>query len=856
MPIHGYLGGVISATAPYVTTAGASGVFTLEEQLQASAQNNWPGYQISRSVRLRSSASAYLNRTLSTPTNNKIWTWSAWLKRGTIGDGGTTYISKTSLFEAPSSGSTFDSIYIKNADAIVWYFATGGATTGYLESTALFRDPSAWYHLVFVYDSTQATDSNRMKVYVNGSQIAVTSAQYVAQNTNSRINSAVVHKIGAFDADSRYADCYLTEINFVDGQALTPASFGVTDSVTGVWNPIRYSGTYGNNGFYLNFKDPTSTTTIGYDYSGNSNNWTANNISVTAGSTYDSMVDVPIGYGSDTGVGGELRGNYCTFNPVYIVSGNSNSGGTWSNGNLQFTNGSTNNNSSMPTMALPTTGKWYWEIVTTAFGGGSNPIVGICDYTGGANGSGGWYYRSNGNKYDQSGNGFSYGATWTTNDVISVAVDMDAATPTFYKNGVSQGVAWTSITSNVSNTLLYPYVRVNVAGDTYVANFGQRAFTYTAPSGYKCLCTTNLPTPTISNGANHMAATIWTGNGASSVTVNNSVNSISFQPDFVWAKNRTTAVGHSLYDSIRGAGANTELNSASTNAEGAGNQDQYGYLSAFNSNGFTGVNGSSSPNYYFNESGSGFVGWQWKGGGTAVTNTAGSITSSVSANTSAGFSVLTYTGTGSNATVGHGLGVAPNMVITKRRDAADGWVTYHTSLTSGAYILSLQSTNAQSSSATVYNSMTTRNSTVYSIGTDTSTNTSSGTYVAYCFAAISGYSAFGSWQNNNSTNGTFIYTGFRPRFILLKNSDNVENWFIWDSARQTYNMPAPSLNWLQPNTANAEGTNSANTAEIDGLSNGFKIYTTNPASGEISFGTRTYIYAAFAENPFNISRAR
>lgn len=215
---------------------------------------------------------------------------------------------------------------------------------------------------------------------------------------------------------------------------------------------------------------------------------------------------------------------------------------------------------------------------------------------------------------------------------------------------------------------------------------------------------------------------------------------------------------------------------------------------------------------------------------------------------------MTYTGTIANATVGHGLGVAPKMIIARNRTNVVNWIVYHANLTSASYYLTLDETNAQTNNSIFWQGVA-PTSTVFSLGANSSCNGTSSN-VAYCFAPIAGYSAFGSWQNNNSTDGAFIYLGFRPRFILLKNTDNVENWFIWDSSRQTYNVAPPSLNWLQPNTSNAEGTNSANTAEIDGLSNGFKIRTTNPASGEISFGTRTYIYAAFAENPFNISRAR
>jgi hypothetical protein len=828
-------------------------------------QQSAGGYQISRSVRLRSSASAYLNRTLSTPTNNKIWTWSAWLKRGTLNDGGATYIAKCPLFDAPSSGSTFDAVYIRNNDYIVWYFATGGATTGYLESTAVFRDPSAWYHLVFVYDSTQATDSNRMKVYVNGSQIAVTATQYVAQNTNSRINSAVVHKIGAFDASSNYADCYLTEINFIDGQALTPASFGVTNSVTGVWNPIRYSGTYGTNGFYLNFKDPTSTTTIGYDYSGNSNNWTANNISVTAGTTYDSMVDSPTNYGTDTGVGGSVRGNYCTFNP--LAKGPNFPAPT--NGNLQTGDTSAGNyHQSIGSTAAVSSGKWYWEIALNGTTYNSRSIgIAFASELATVGDNAMWSSASALKNYRAielltsttvrpcesiagtitTASTITLPSTLTGSSVFMVAMDIGAGAIWFGLDGtwlksattaeIIAGTTTNAVYADISaptqpwTPAVYNYLNAS-SGYGWIGKFGQTAFSYTAPSGYKALCTQNLSTPTISNGANYMAASLYTGTG-SSQTVSNAVNSISFQPDMVWVKSRSAATDHKLTDSVRGA--TLAVISNSTAAE---TTDSTG-LTAFGSSGFT-----VGANTTYNNSGATYVGWQWKGGGTAVTNTAGSITSSVSANTTAGFSVVTYNGTGSNATVGHGLGVALNFLIVKQRNTTKDWIVWHNGIL-GTQFLSLNSTDATQTVATIWNS-TIPTSTVFSLGTNTAVNTNGGNYLAYCFAPISGYSAFGSYTGNGSTDGPFIFTNMRPRWLMFKRTDTTNNWIMYDTSRSTYNA---AQNFLYPDLANAEGTG----VYIDFVSNGFKLRDTN-AIFNASGGT--YIYAAFAENPFTLARAR
>ena len=251
------------------------------------------GYQISRSVRLRSSASAYLNRTLTTPTNNKIFTYSLWAKRGTLG-------SAQMLLSGGDGSSNNDAWFgFNSSDQLVFASLTGGAYKIQVNTSAVFRDPSAFYSIVLFVDNTHATNSNGIKIYVNGVNQTLTYTTWV-QNGGSSINTANPHYIGRLNYSAiQYLDGYLTEINFVDGQALTPSSFGETDPITGSWVAKKYTGTYGTNGFYLNFADNSAATatTIGKDYSGNGNNWTPNNISVTAGSTYDSMLDVPSGNG-------------------------------------------------------------------------------------------------------------------------------------------------------------------------------------------------------------------------------------------------------------------------------------------------------------------------------------------------------------------------------------------------------------------------------------------------------------------------------------------------------------------------------------------------------------------------------
>jgi hypothetical protein len=854
MPINGYLGNVISATAPTVNSGVASGIFTLEEQMQAAG--TWPVggyYLISRSVRIRASASAYFSRTPSSATNRSTWTYSAWIKKSPL-----DYNQSLTLLSAGSFGSDLFTIQVTDnglsVPCIAVYGQISGSAVLNIAETPARRDPSAWFHLVVVLDTTQATASNRLKLYYNGAQVtALTTATYPNQNTTFAINNNQATAIGArAGGGAPYYDGYLTEINFVDGQALTPTSFGATDAVTGVWNPIRYTGTYGTNGFYLNFSDNSgaTATTIGKDSSGNGNNWTPNNISVTAGTTYDSMVDVPTNYGSDTGAGGEVRGDYCTFNPLNATDT------TFSNGNLRMVTASPGyGRPHLSTFGIASGQKFYAEFVVTSVGASSDVTIGIDDgsivpayYSNSGSTSGlpanfrG--YRNGGGTYVGSTyTSGSPGISYTNGNTISVAVDRSANQITYYKNGSS--VYTQSIASSVDQ--YYLCVMTFTGSADLTLNAGQTAFSYTAPSGFKALCTQNLPTPTISNGANYMAATLWTGTGVGSRAITNTSNGVSFQPDWVWIKSRSAAYSHQTNDSVRGA-TNGCLYTDLTNAVDA----NFG-ITSFDASGFTLGNTASLISSSFasqNGSGTTFVGWQWKASGSTVSNTVGSITSTVNANTTAGFSILTYTGNGTvGATVGHGLGATPGMVIVKSRSATADWPVKILPYMTGGQRLELSTTNAITTEAAGSGSLwnaTNPNSTVITLGNQAMTNTNGTTYVAYCFAPITGYSAFGSYTGNGSTDGPFVFTNMRPRWLMFKRTDTTNNWIMYDTSRSTYNA---AQNFLYPDLANTEGTG----VYIDFVSNGFKLRDTN-AIFNASGGT--YIYAAFAENPFTISRAR
>ena len=338
---------------------------------------------------------------------------------------------------------------------------------------------------------------------------------------------------------------------------------------------------------------------------------------------------------------------------------------------------------------------------------------------------------------------------------------------------------------------------------------------------------------TINKGSSYFNTVLYTGNGASP----RSITGVGFKPDFVWSKSRSTAENHNLYDAVRG-GANS-LRSNLSNAENV--SSIYGYVSTFDSDGVTYISGGTN-NDLNNGNGVTFVNWNWLGANSTTSNTSGTITSTVSANTTAGFSIVTYTGNGtSGATVGHGLGVAPSMIILKSRSNGGAqWAVYHQSL-GNTKALQLDATNAAGTSAAYWNN-TSPTSTVFSLGNGTDPNQNTGTYVAYCFAEVKGYSKFGSYTGNGNADGTFVYTGFKPAFVMRKRTDTTADWRMDDSKRDGYNVIPFTL---FPNLVNEETTNSG--YNVDLLSNGFKSRATS-VNQNASGGT--YIYMAFAQNPF------
>jgi hypothetical protein len=606
-------------------------------------------------------------------------------------------------------------------------------------------------------------------------------------------------------------------------------------TVDGTGTEVNQSG---KNYIYMAFAD-TREAAFWKDVSGQGNNWTPNNLDYR-----DSLPDSP-------------ANNFATLNPLIPTSS------TTAEGNLKANLVPTN--TSISSTFAVNSGKWYAEFVPTTIAGyaligisspnettwlGGNSIV-LQSITGNLLDYGDWVASNS-----------SLSTTYTVNDVIGVALDLDGSTIEYFKNGSSIGSATIALgTTNTDVSFMLGMSSASATGYTY-ANFGQDStfagakpmgaytddsklgtFQYQPPAGFKSLCSQNLPIPTIVDGTEYFNTVLYTGNGGTQT-----ITGVGFQPDLTWVKGRSIAQGHSLYDVIRGYDYKV-LSSDSTSAQ----VTETGGVSAVASDGFT-LTGNNTIIGGSNSSGQTYAAWNWLAGGTAVSNTAGTITSQVSANPTAGFSIVSYTGNGTHGTIGHGLS-GLDMLIVKDRSTAENWAVWHSGIPITQY-LRLNSSNAAATPARKRWNDTSPTSTVFSVGDsadigDREVNQNGENYIAYCFANTDGYLKAGSYTGNGSTsNPPFVFTGFRPAWVLIKcSSAGSTNWLLLDNKREGYNS---AQDVLFPESSAAEETNAAKT--VDFLSNGFKVAAT--ANVNTNANGSTYIFLAFAETPFKYANAR
>jgi len=777
-----------------------------------------------------------MSRTSTTATSSTIFTISLWFKRGNLTTAGQ---SPTLINEySGNSDAAYLIMRLQPADTI----NVSGYTTNWRTTTRVFRDPSAWYHFVLAVDTNQATAADRIKLYINGvEETSFSASSNPSSGTNLGFNTGGAQNIGRINptiGGTNYFDGYMAEFNFIDGQQLSPTSFGETND-DGVWIAKAYAGSYGDNGFYLTGEDSAD---LGADESGNSNDFTSSGLT-----SDDQVTDTP-------------TENYATWN--VLDKGTI----TASDGNLTVTSGA-DQAGIRSTIAIPQSGKYYWEVTCNTLGyinqiglaSSSKSMANINDSGATVSnrgwGFGSWFSSFNGNvtKFKSDVGGGGSGANWTgvgnpaATDVLMVAYDSDNGSLWFGKNGTwfdSSGTADPATNTdprfsglNDGTEWFALWAGYSTYSPNYTANFGQSGFEYTPPTGFVALSTANLPTPAIKDGTANFQTTLYTGNGTAIGSGGNAVSqseNSTFQPDFVWIRRRNAAVEHALTDAVRGV--TKELSSNATGAEETVAEG----ITTFGSSGFTvGSDGS------YNANTGTYAAWQWKANGSGSSNEDGSInTTATSVNTAAGISISTYTGNAtSGATIGHGLGVAPDVIIVKNRDAADAWQVYHSGVASdpATDYLVLNTTAASVDNVNRWND-TAPTSSVFSLGNAVEVNTNTEDYVAYCFAGVDGFSKFGSYTGNGSADGPFIFTGFRPAFVMTKRTNSTSSWLMYDSIRDTDNE---TYNRLFADLTNAEVTSTA--VGFDLLSNGFKLRNSN---FNVNASGSTYIFMAFAEHPF------
>ena len=774
-----------------------------------------------------------LTRSVSSAGDQRKFTISFWFKHGVISTpelaGSGQQIGQPLIGIRPSSGVAYWQVQIFSegdggtADRAIGVQALDSsgshACSKYMGNFAM-GDTTKWYHVVVGVDTTQSTASDRVKIYVDGQDLDdITSATYSnfdgGQSVQLSTNASGSEISLGGKTSNYYFDGYMAEVNFIDGTVYDASKFGQTDTSTGRWIPKAISSvTYGTNGFRCEFAN-TAGQTLGHDTSGNGNHLTVNNISATT----DLSIDTP-------------STNYATFL-------DSHQGTKKTEGNLEIEIGNSNFGHNCSSLR-PHSGKWYAEfrcitkgrsevgIQHTEFMPENSATARMTAPTDGSLAGLMWSANDGVLTKDSSNNSDLTLNTYDANDIIGIALDLDTANGnqpnvSFYKNG--------TIETNGQNIPLPHGKYCMVAGDVatgyggkWVANFGQNPsfcggitaaantdgsgslFKYTPPTGYLGLKQDNMPE----------------GKDLS---------------DFVWIKNRDSNDSHQIYDSSRGVFKNLS-------PDGTGAQDTIeDGLSKFLKGGF-----EISENAAVNSLNESYLGWNWiVNGGTTAANTDGSgasIASTTQANQTSGVSIIKYTGTGSNGTVAHGLSSAPEWVVVKNLDnGSEGWSNYHVGMSSATKIMTWNNSNAEADSATDWNSTAPTNKVVY-VGTNARTNNNTQEHIMYAWHSVPGYSKFGKYTGNANADGPFVFTGFKPSWIMIKNRGATASWFILDGTRNTFN---PVENWLVADDPQAEVVTSGD-RKIDFLSNGFKIRAT---TADFNGSGAVIIYMAFAEHPFN-----
>ena len=817
-----------------------------------------------QSLRLNDNSSEYLGRTPSSAGNTNTFTYSCWAKIST------NESAYNWVFASAGTGaSNFTLLYLDGSSRrLAWYWYNGSTDYG-KHYSAYLRDTTHFFHVVYAFDTTQATASDRVKVYVNGDQYSTIISDYgwMGQNENMHFNATNEHLIGKYIGNVSVADGYMSDIHMVDGQALTPDSFGETKN--GVWIPKAYEGSYGTNGFRLEFKNTTvggtspSSSTIGADTSGNNHHFNDYNL----GTNDSNLPDCP-------------ENNFMTFNALhYADSTNPNTSDNLQYGALYFHADS--DDGIFATMEIPTSGKWYFEIVLAHV---SKPtgvyLMGNAhenrdDFTHTSNYTSffeGFSIQGSTNKVFEYG-GSHIGSTHSSGTIYAFLIDVDNSTYDIYQNdtkildagtfnhpGFQEGVVLAvgnNSDSGTNNCNFY----LNAGADSTFS--GQKTsgsaeaqdpngvgdFYYTTKGGL-ALCTKNLPDTTVSPNQPQQASDFfkvltYEGDGNN----NRDITGIGFKPDITWIK-ETNSTSHWAYvDSSRGYENFNSFSDNIADSTGVTNNNSTRTNDSFQ------VTNSGATN----QNGVNYISYHWKvNGGTEVTNNEGTVTSQVQANADLGISIIRYTGTGTDpsgggVTLGHGLTKAPELVHHKNRVSTTAgnnygtwWSKFHAGTNMSFSAFDSNNTGGWNGSPIDEDVVTPP---IANYG-----NVNGDTYFMYCWHSVEGFSKIGTYEGNGNTgDNQFVYTGFKPAFLLIKNIDSGHSWTLRDTLHSHY-YSSDIGNPVNIGMRFKAEVNTGGTAfMIDFLSNGFKLRGADLDVG----GTNTYIYLAMASDEnFKFGNAR
>ena len=834
------------------------------------------GYNIDYSMRMPdATSSAKLYRVLdSAGSVNPKWTFATWYKKGSPTDSVKALYATDNSPRGKQVAMGFQNDTINYGAGVRWH--AGGQWDWDTDNNAgtnhglAFRDYTDWFHFCHIIDYQT---SPYVFMYING---VLQDPDYIY---GGKSGPGYATDYSMVSGDKLYICCsdgsdtgngYFADTYWIEGQNLPPiGNFLEIDDLTNQTLAIKYPGTYTGNSVYFDYADSSD---FGKEASGLGNDFTSTSLG-----TQEQTIDTP-----QNNVGS----NFAVWNPLW---GRGTKMPVMRRGNRGAKSPDAAQSPCTATFGNLVDGKWYWEILPDSKGG-SDCFIGVLNTSGQMTdvAQANHYYRlylaDTGNKFsDTNASTVAYGNTYAAGDIIGIALDMDNGALYFSKNGTWQdsgvptsgatktGAAYTDVLSSVpaggkiGGDGWVPYVASMDTTVEYVCNFGQDSsfdnlktsgsaeaadgggkgnFFYTPPSGYLALCQDNLPTPSIKLSESHFKTKHYIGNGSTKT-----ITGIDFQPDLTWIKIRSTTANHGLFDGVRGVKNSLSSNTTTEARTASGATED---LYAWTSDGFSvGVGGGSYVNCNVNAAQ--YNSWNWKAGGSGVANTDGTIASTVSANPTAGFSIVKFTGNQtSGATVGHGLSKAPEMMILKGLDDADAWSVYNKDL-GNTRLWYLNTSAAAHSGSTSFWNDTTPGASVFTLGNDTQLNKNANPYIAYCFHSVEGYCKVGNAKllasSPSGNNGTYIYLGFKPAFFLWKYTTTSHAGVVYDRSLTYGYTPAPhnvGNVYLVPNANYADQASINPMIGWDFLSNGIKQRQ--------DYSADTMQYLALAAWPFKYSR--